>query len=85
MELLRRPIRDPDVIHRMRATFDLYETAQIMMRQNLRRRYPDLDDEEINRRLEAWRRRRPGAEHGDGVGRPVLRDEIEAWLTSRRS
>ncbi len=85
MELLRRPIRDPDVTQRMRATFDLFQTGQIMMRQNLRRRYPDLDDEEIDRRLEVWRRQRPGAENGDGVGRPVPKDEIEAWLTSRRS
>ena len=68
----------------MRATLDLYQTAQLMMRQNLRRRYPDLDGEAIERRLDEWRRQRPGAEHGDGVGRSIPKDEIEAWLTSRR-
>ena len=33
------PIRDPEVLARMRVTFDLYQTAVDMMRQNLRRRH----------------------------------------------
>lgn len=69
----------------MQVAFDLYETGQVIMRQNLRRRHPRLDAGEIEERLAEWRRRRPGAEHGDGVGRPVPKDEIDAWLASRKS
>jgi hypothetical protein len=42
-----------------------------MMRQNLRRRFPDADQQEIAARLAQWLQERPGAEHGDCVGRPV--------------
>ena len=42
-----------------------------MKREQLRRRFPEADDDEIDRRLRAWLQERPGAEHGDGVGRPV--------------
>ncbi len=80
----RQPIRDPAVLRRMEIAFDLYQTAEIIMRQNLRRRHPELDDAEIEQRLAEWRKRRPGAEHGDGVGRHIPKDEIEEWLTSRR-
>lgn len=69
------PIRDPRVISRMKMAFDLYETAEAIMRQNLRRRFPDAQEAEIERRLVAWLRRRPGAEHGDGAGRPSRRFE----------
>lgn len=46
----------------MELTFELYETAEQMMRQNLRRRFPELDDREIERRLVHWLRKRPRAE-----------------------
>lgn len=49
----------------MQVVFDLYQTAEDMMRQNLRRRFPDARPEEIEARLLAWLRERPGAEHGD--------------------
>jgi len=42
-----------------------------MMRQNLRRRYPDASEQEIKARLAQWLRERPGAEYGDCEGRPV--------------
>lgn len=69
------PIRDPRVISRMKMAFDLYETAEAIMRQNLRRRFPDAQEAEIERRLVAWLRRRPGAERGDGAGQPSRRFE----------
>jgi len=50
--------RDPAVIARMEMLFDLYETSEAIMRQNLRRTYPDADDAEIERRLLAWLRER---------------------------
>jgi Rv0078B-related antitoxin len=69
------PKRDPAIMARMRMTFDLYETAEAMMRQNLRRRHPGASEAEIERLLVAWLRHRPGAEHGDAVGRPSRRFE----------
>lgn len=56
------------VIERMRLTFELYEASVQMMRLNLRRRYPDAEDAEIERRIGEWLRTRPGAEHGDVSG-----------------
>lgn len=42
------------------------------MRQSLRRRYPHADDAEIKRLMNEWLLTRPGAEHGDAEGRPLL-------------
>ncbi|HWM92692.1 MAG TPA: hypothetical protein VN493_18145 [Thermoanaerobaculia bacterium] len=72
---MKEPIRDPKVMSRMKMAFDLYETAEAIMRQNLRRRFPDAQEAEIERLLVSWLRRRPGAEHGDGPGRPSRRLE----------
>jgi len=54
-----------------RMTLDLFDAGVQLMRQNLRRRDPDADEQEIDRRLSIWLRARPGAEHGDCPGRPV--------------
>ena len=43
-----------------------------MKRLQLGRRFPDADAAEIDRLFRAWLQERPGAEHGDGVGRPVV-------------
>jgi hypothetical protein len=56
---------------RFRTALDLFEAGVEMMRQNLRRRYPDASEEEIKTRLGHWLRERPGAEFGDCEGRPV--------------
>lgn len=66
----REPIRDPDVLERMRIAFDLYQVAEDMMRLNLRRRNPDATEAEIEQGIRDWLAKRPGAEHGDGVGYP---------------
>lgn len=66
----REPIRDPEVLKRMELAFDLYRVAEEMKRQNLRRQNPDATEEEIEEGVRDWLRRRPGAKHGDGVGRP---------------
>ena len=60
--------RDTAVLERMRLTFDLFEASVQMQRLNLRRRHPEADDEEIERRLVEWLHTRPGAEHGDASG-----------------
>ncbi len=68
------PIRDPEIIDRMQTAFELYEAAEQIMEQNLRRRHPELSAEEIEERMVAWLRHRPpGAELGDAVGRPMER------------
>jgi hypothetical protein len=49
---------------------ELFAAGEEIMRQNLRRRFPDATVEEIEERLLAWLHERPGAEHGDAEGRP---------------
>jgi signal transduction histidine kinase len=56
---------------RLRAALEMFETGVQMMRQNLRRNHPSLSDAEIEARVTAWLRERPGAEFGDAVGRRV--------------
>jgi hypothetical protein len=55
---------------RLRLSLEMFEAGVAMMRQNLRRRHPDLDDAGIERLLSAWLQHRPGAEFGDSAGRP---------------
>ena len=52
-------IRDPEFLARALAAFDLCETAEQMMQQNLRRRYPQASEEEICQRFKAWLEKRP--------------------------
>ena len=59
-----------EVMDKMRLALDLYEIGEAMMRQNLRRQFPEASEERIEELLVEWLRRRPGAEHGDAVGRP---------------
>jgi hypothetical protein len=56
---------------RLRMALDLCELGDSMRRAQLRREYPDATDEEIEGLLVTWLRTRPGAEHGDGWGRPI--------------
>ncbi len=58
---LMEPIRDPEFLARALAAFDLCETAEQMMLQNLRRRYPQESEEEIRQRFRAWLEKRPYA------------------------
>ena len=54
-----------------RLTLDLFDAGVRLMRQNLRRSDPRADQQEVDRQLLTWMRKRPGAEHGDCPGRPV--------------
>lgn len=56
---------------RLRVAFDLFAAGEQIMRQNLRRRFPNDDAGAIEARLDAWRCERPGAENGDAPGRTV--------------
>jgi len=62
--------RDSEAARNLRAAFDLYEAGVELTRARLRREHPGEDDAAIERRLAAWLCSRPGAEHGDGPGRP---------------
>lgn len=56
---------------RMRLAFELAELGEGMFRQRLRRDWPTLNASEIDALVDAWRQRRPGAEHGDVEGKPI--------------
>lgn len=56
---------------RFQLALSLYELAEEMLRQKLRRKYPEASAEEIDLRVIEWRLRRPGAEFGDGPGHPI--------------
>lgn len=56
---------------RLRLALDLFTAGEEMMRQVLRRRQPDLSDADIEARLVAWLRERPGAPFGDAPGKSV--------------
>jgi hypothetical protein len=56
---------------RFRLTLDLFEAGLQIMRQNLKRRHPDLGANEIDSMLEEWLLRRDGALNGDAPGRSV--------------
>lgn len=55
---------------KIQLAFEMHELGCAMMRENLRRRFPDETDEERERRFVEWLQTRPGAEQGDAVGRP---------------
>jgi len=48
-----------------RTALDLFQTGVDVMRENLRRRHPEADDDEIERPLGKWLQDRPGAGCGD--------------------
>ena len=63
--------REDLVAERFRTTLALFELGEAMLRQKLRRKLPEASEAEIDNQVQAWLERRPGAEHGDGVGRPA--------------
>jgi hypothetical protein len=56
---------------RFQLALSLYELAEDMLRQKLRRTRPHASAEEIDLSVLEWRQRRPGAEFGDGQGQAV--------------
>jgi hypothetical protein len=55
---------------------DMFTTGVEIMRQNLRRATPEASPGDIERRLTAWLRTRPGAEAGDASGRAGAADRF---------
>jgi hypothetical protein len=64
-----RSVSDEVLRQRILATFDMFEAGVDLMRQRLKRQYPAETARQIELRLAAWLHERPGAEHGDAVGR----------------
>ena len=60
----------------LRQALDMFTTGVGLMRQNLRRAAPDAPLEEIERRVTAWLRTRPGAARGDAPGQPACRIRV---------
>lgn len=56
---------------RLAIALDLFAASEEIVRQNLRRQHPNDPPSLIERYLEEWIHRRPGAESGDGEGRPL--------------
>jgi hypothetical protein len=56
---------------RLRTALDLCELGESIRLAQLRRDHPEATDEEIEALLVAWLETRPGAEQGDGWGRPI--------------
>lgn len=54
---------------RMRIALDLFELAEMILRQKLRRTRPGDSETEVEAAVRAWRAARPGAERGDAPGR----------------
>ncbi len=52
----------------MESAFELYELAEQIMLQNIRRRHPGLSEDEVEERLVAWLQHRDEA---DRYGRPI--------------
>ncbi len=59
------------LLENLRTAFELHDFGVGVMRQNLRRQYPEARESEIDERLNDWLRERKGAEYGDAEGRPV--------------
>lgn len=62
----------------LRLALDLFSTGVEIMRQNLKRAAPDASADDIEKRLTAWLRTRPGAETGDAIGRGVAPDRFHS-------
>lgn len=56
---------------RLRLACELSDAAVALVRARLHREHPEETDEAIEGRVRAWQATRPGAEHGDAVGRHV--------------
>jgi len=63
---------------RLRWMLALCDFGIEVQRQNIRRAFPSADEDEVSLRLQAWLVERPGADLGDGAGRPTSRGLVRA-------
>ncbi len=70
---MRFPLSPPEDLspeQKLRLAFHLQEATEAMVRLNLLRRFPGLDEEELTRRVDEWRLQRRETDIGDAAGRP---------------
>jgi len=58
-----------DAEQKLRIALDMFGLGESIMRQNLRRAFPDASEEDIEAKIWLWLSNRPGAEHGDAPGK----------------
>ena len=63
-------------MQRLRNVFDLTEAMEKVFRQRMRSENPGISDADLEGKVREWYHDRPGAEFGDGVGRPVSAEEF---------
>lgn len=63
--------RPEDLAAKLRSTCALADAARALKRAQLRLDHPAMGDDWVEAQLVSWIQSRPGAEHGDGVGRPA--------------
>jgi hypothetical protein len=63
---------------RLRTALDLCAFGESIRTAQLHRQHPCATDDEIRAMVNVWLQTRPGAEHGDGWGRPI------SWPPPRR-
>lgn len=54
MDVTKTVLRDPKYAKRMKMTFELFDFAESVMRQNLSRRHPEASKAELDARFRAW-------------------------------
>lgn len=54
----------------LQTAFELFRFGCEMRAERHRREHPDATEAEVQAVVRAWLQERPGAEHGDAVGRP---------------
>lgn len=65
---MKDPVHDAGIVERMQMTFELYEVAETMKRQNVRRRHPELSPAAVEEQVLEWLLDRSGARDGDSEG-----------------
>ncbi len=67
----------------LRTVFDLTEAMEKVFRQRMRNENPSISDAGLEAKVREWYHDRPGAELGDGVGKPVSWEEHLRRKSSR--
>ncbi len=58
-----------NAVDRFQLVMELRRIGERAFVHKLQKKHPELSQQQINEELSRWYRVRPGAEHGDGVGR----------------
>jgi len=70
MDHVSRDRRLQAAARNLEVALEMFGLGESILREKLRRTHPGASDAEIEEKLVAWMRTRPGAEYGDSAGRP---------------